>query len=234
MNTSKEPKRKSLLLMDFACSGALLALSLAFCSIAMMTVNAVLHDGPLRFSVVYRGLLGTFVFGGLFLGVIPALFAHGAKEPALPILDGMICFLLIGPPLGWLALDLLVSIRQGAAAGLNGNVLAFGSLFSYLLGGVPAAACGVVSGAVRSRIRPASHAVVVGLCGALCAWAFLEWCTRSKTGAGAQDTLLAAYTGFASGSMCSWLQRHGAIGRRLSDRVRSYLGPKGTSLIGPR
>lgn len=125
-------------------------------------------------------------------------------------------FTLAGPPIGWVSMC-IAAIVMGVAMGTTsarevGNLVGgmfFGSLFSYLLGGVPALTTGVVVGLFRHRLTSPISWLACGVLGLIFTALFVLTFNSSgweKIDLKSFFNPLTYMGGFAA-VVCAWLMR---------------------------
>lgn len=113
---------------------------------------------------------------------------------------GVLFFGFIGPPMGGLPFVIAAVVEDYAHPENFILYFLFVSIFSYLFGGIPALATGVIAGTFRKKLPRFSYSCLVGICG----WFCTMIASKLLVGASLSSAMLIGILGLISSIFCAY------------------------------
>lgn len=125
-------------------------------------------------------------------------------------------FTFMGPPIGWISMSTAATIAGAFTGQTTASDLAyffpgliFGSLWSYIIGGIPALASGMFVGIFKHRLTSFVSWCLAGVVGFVVTGVFFVWMQSKGWNDIEYDMFLSplSYMGAVAAFVCAWIAR---------------------------
>lgn len=113
---------------------------------------------------------------------------------------GALFFAFIGPPMGGLPFVIAAIVEDHTNSENFIVYFIFVSIFSYMVGGIPALATGVIAGALRKKLARFSYCCFIGICG----WFWTMIANMLVVGISLSSAMVIGILGLVPGMLCAY------------------------------